>query len=816
MNGIRSRLHDVGVAFVTVFDGGFEGCGIDRFAASGEFGATATGSFRDRHIEEYFERGFGKYNRTNVPTNHDHIPTHPDGALLCTHDDAYRWVPGGARHCAFDPLIADIPGDVAVVNGNGVLSAIGYGRRVDPDADAFCTRSHRYGIAGIDTGFDDRQGQCAIHDPRIKVDEPQRCSQRCTEGAFAGTGGAIDGDCTWMRHSSSIQIRYSSDYTVLCSTRVSGNFIVHASDWVAMDRLWRRNQWLVLLAGALIIGILLRAHALYRWDGVAMQHPDERFLVYTAYFLAVPSDFGAYLTACPQGDPDKTDTPEAKHFRSQPLPSLACNTLNPRNQDWSRVFVYGTLPTTVMRVVSSALYGQDAQPLQIRNVGRTLSLSADVLSILMLFFLARGVMNRPLAATVALLYALLPLPIQLSHFATVDAMAGPCIIGALALLVRWERLRWPGWIGLAVCIGLACAIRSTNVSIWLLLPLVWLVRWQKPTWAQFSRVVGSGVLSIIVLWLADPTIWNGWWFDARWLHDVLLAGRLVNGMVDTPPTFQWSWQTPYIYPLSQMALWGMGLVVCSAGVAGWLLQCYRPRQRLWPVWLWVTAFVLWQGAVFGMTMRYYLPIYGAVCLLAVQVLPLLRRRWQRWLAATMVATTALLALGWSGLYATEHPRISASRWMYANIPSGSNIAVEVWDDVLPLTLSSTAKPNRYTTLPLDVFAPDRPHKYMTQPGEAPGLIEQLDRAEYVVLSSARGYGVLRHMPARFPIIQRYYAALFDGSLGFTMVHHAARWPHIGPWRWDTRGAEEALSVYDHPQVHIFAKTATYTHDRAVA
>ena len=597
----------------------------------------------------------------------------------------------------------------------------------------------------------------------------------------------------------------------------NGEFVRQRAKWSGMRNMLRRNRWLVLLGCALVLGGLLRAQALYRWDGVAMQHPDERFLVYTAFYISVPEDFAAYLTtACPQLPHTQAVESTAKHFLAQRQTPLPCNTLNPRTQDWSRVFVYGNLPTTLMRLVSTAVYGSDARPLDIRNVGRTLSLSADVLSILMVYILASGMTTRTAAATAALLYALLPLPIQLSHFATVDALAGPFVLGALALLVRWERLRWPGWLGLAVCVGLASAIRITFVSLWVILPLIWLVQRHRPVRAQWIWSIGAVVVSLLVLWLGDPTIWNGRWFDARWLHDVLLAGRLVSGMVDTPPTFQWSWQTPYLYPLTQIALWGIGPGLFLGALSGWFWQTNRPRPRIWPVWLWVTLYLLWQGAVFGMTMRYYLPIYGAVCVLAVQVVPRLPQRWRSWYLGLMVTTTAVMALGWSGLYATEHPRITASRWIYAQVPAGATIAVEVWDDVLPLTLSATDRPSRYTMLPMAVFAPDRPSKFRAGSDQAPGVIDQLDQADYVVLSSARAYGVLSTMPARFPVMQRYYAALFDGRLGFRLVHQSARWPHIGPWRWDTRSAEEALSVYDHPQVFIFAKTAQYQHARAVA
>ena len=729
---------------------------------------------------------------------------------------------GCGRDGAFDALFADVPGDVAAIEGNGVLPTIGDRGWLHPDIDAFGTGSNSSAIAGVDIGIEHGEGQGAIHHAGVEVDESERSSQRRTQCAFAGPSGAIDGDCAGSIHATSCNRLYIRDYTVLQRLPEHNGGTCAMNGRLPMVRRW---GWVALLGCAVVLGALLRGQALYRWDGVAMQHPDERFLVYTAYYASVPPDFRSYLTtscpptasvpAAPSGSADRTAklSPDAGYTPSIPL---ACNTLNPRTQDWSRVFVYGTLPTTLMRVVSTAVYGADARPLDIRNVGRTLACIAEIVAILMVYLLARALTVRPLAAVAALLYALAPLPIQLSHFATVDAIASPWVLAALALAVRLPRLRWPGWLALALCIAVAAAMRITLLSLWVLVPLHWLVVRQLPTRRQVGQALLAGSLSLVGLWLCDPTIWNGWWFDARWLHDVLLAGRLVNGMVDTPPTYQWSWQTPFVYPLTQMGWWGMGPLLLLAATLGWLWQSLQPRRRVWLLWLWVTLYLLWQGAVFGMTMRYYLPVYGAACVLAMVGLGRLARPWRTHCVSLLVLGTALMAVGWSGLYATEHPRIVASRWMYAQIPAGATLAVEEWDDVLPLTFSQSERPQRYTVVSLPVYDADRPAKFLATDPNRRGIIDLLDQAEYVIVSSARAQAVIRAMPARFPIMERYYRALADGSLGFVPMFRAERWPHIGPWQWDTRRAEEAFSVYDHPQVVIYAKTAQYSHARAVA
>ncbi len=112
------------------------------------------------------------------------------------------------------------------------------------------------------------------------------------------------------------------------------------------------------------------------------------------------------------------------------------------------------------------------------------------------------------------------------------------------------------------------------------------------------------------------------------------------------------------------------------------------------------------------------------------------------------------------------------------------------------------------------------------------LLDWLDEVDYIALSSNRLYGSIARLPLRYPLTVAYYRALFDGSLGFALQAEFVSFPSLGSCQFPDQetpfplmsarytnrlpcslpfpAAEEAFSVYDHPQVLIFAKTPAYS------
>ena len=163
-----------------------------------------------------------------------------------------------------------------------------------------------------------------------------------------------------------------------------------------------------------------------------------------------------------------------------------------------------------------------------------------------------------------------------------------------------------------------------------------------------------------------------------------------------------------------MVVWGMGLPLGLAAWIGWAViavEIFRRRQwrdHLLP-WLWATAFFVYQGTQWVKSMRYILPVYPFFILFAAYWLTNFKfqppeRAWGRLLnfklgrrtAGVVTAVVVLGAVAWAWgftrIYTRPVTRISASRWMYENVPSAAALTystgAETHMNQLPLPIDA--------------------------------------------------------------------------------------------------------------------------------
>ena len=176
------------------------------------------------------------------------------------------------------------------------------------------------------------------------------------------------------------------------------------------------------------------------------------------------------------------------------------------------------------------------------------------------------------------------------------------------------------------------------------------------------------------------------------------------------------------------------------------------------------------------------------------------------LAGLVLGGTLLYALAFCSIYTVPHTRVTASRWIFANVPEGSTLASEHWDDVLPIGgldgKTAYGSSGMFKQVQMTNYEDDTPEKLDK-------MVTNLTKVDYVVLSSNRLYDSIPRLPLRYPMTIRYYQLLFSGDLGFELAAEFTSYPRLFGIQLPDQVAEEAFSVYDHPRVLIFQKTAAF-------
>ncbi len=454
------------------------------------------------------------------------------------------------------------------------------------------------------------------------------------------------------------------------------------------------------------------------------------------------------------------------------------------------------------------------------------------------------------------------------------------------------RLHW--WLLSGVAIGLA--VGSKFAAVMLFVPLL-LAAWATagdrwPRWllagggtAVFTFALtnpfalldfGCEVITPGVQWgrLTIPQI--NW--GSCYLGNISTQRSMVQGQAALPFTYQYEGTLPYLYHAEMLLRWGMGPLLGLLALAGlgwavwqglrpflpWLRLFWTKRPSAWRdglvrVWQraqqpnpylphylllsWLVPYLLTTGNFQVKFMRYLLPatpillLYGAAMIWqGRRTEDGGRRRWRWGVTAVTLLFTGLYALAFVNMYGQPHPWAEASRWVFANLPPGTLILSERWDDSLPSNMVIDGRSrfrreyeNEELTWLIRTGRLDNEEKLVQN-------LSLLAEADYLVIMSNRVYGVVPRLPERYPLSGQYHQLLFDGALGYEPVAVFGRFPHLGNFHlipdhfgWpgltpptavaDTLDqhpglslgrADESFTVYDQPLTIIFHKVEPLT------
>lgn len=512
------------------------------------------------------------------------------------------------------------------------------------------------------------------------------------------------------------------------------------------------------------------------WDLWHHQHPDERFLVMVANELAFPRTLKEAL------DPSRTP-------------------LNPQNRGFS-FFVYGALFPSLNFTVAKLFGSKDYTGLL--KSGRVLSATFDGFALVLLALTAGRLGGARAGHTVAWLYAFSGLLIQNARFGTPDALGLFAV--SITLFFLLQPVSWKTAVLAGLGVGLAAATRPNLATLALPVALAVVLfprdKGIRHPWPRKVAFLFSAGFAALLVWkLLDPGFFASAFSPVphpRRLASFYELASMMRGEGQFPPNLQWV-DRGFLFLLWNYFFWGLGpalgLAMVWAVIKG-STRALLPDLPVLVLFSWFFPYALLQATHFVAAVRHFLPATPFLFLL----LAFLIRHWRPAWHGTLVALTVPWGLAWTVLAWQPYTRAEASRFLEHDFPPGTVIATEAWDDALPIGWGK----QRYRYREIPVYEPDTQEKREE-------LLRILKEAHVITLSSQRGVGSVCRVPDAYPLMSEFYHLLFSGQLGFRLVHSQER---RLLWGLSQLGAEEALSVYDHPPVWIFAKSENYDHSLA--
>lgn len=554
----------------------------------------------------------------------------------------------------------------------------------------------------------------------------------------------------------------------------------------------------------ILLGLSFRLYGL-NWDSGTHMHPDERAIVLSVTNLTYPSSVSQFLS---------TDSPWNPKF-----------------------FAYGSFPFYLLRVVGDIAGFVDPSLATydgINLVGRVLSTFFDIGTITILYFLGKHLSGRKIGLLASFFYSVSILPIQLSHFYAVDTALTFFVTATLYVLILfYERPSTKKSLLVGFLIGCALAtkisatllISSFGLTLLLEFLLIFLksphriTSWSGHLTPTLKKIASYGLLTCSVGLLTFLFFQPYALIDfSTFYRQIIEQSHMTNDAFTFPYTLQYVGKTPYIYELINIFFFGLGPLLAITGLSGLLYVLYRVvcKEKHFPwqkmiilLQFFITYFLITGSFAIGF-MRYMLPLYPLLCIFSAYLLlnPIINTfQTKNTLGRIVISITFILLvlfpLSFLSIYSKPNTRIVATDWILQNVPKGSTIATEHWDDVVPIRGQEN-----FTFVSLPMYEPDTKEKWEL-------MNQLLSQTDYIVIASNRLYTPLmkltdcQNLPSHRCYLRSslYYKELFDGTMGFTKIAEFTSYPNI-PFTtlsFSDQMADESFTVYDHPKIMIFKK-----------
>lgn len=542
-----------------------------------------------------------------------------------------------------------------------------------------------------------------------------------------------------------------------------------------------------LLVILLCIAFILRIIGI-NWDQGMHFHPDERMLIMVA----------DRITFWTQLNPD--------------------------------FFNYGSFPVYILKGTSQCLEFLFQKPIAnydgMLYVGRSLSLITDLLVIVFIYKITSLLFAKKEASILAVFfYTFAFFPIQNTHFFIVDTFLN--LFATILIYFLLLHIKHPSTFKLFAISVLFAAAITTKVTALVFAPIIALTlffavqgSWKHKLSSTLFTGLYVGVVTLFFSFIFMPFAFINF---ATFIKEISLQLKMNSDPYIFPYTLQYVGTLPYWYYIKNIAMWGLGPFIFAFFLLGvyehgiqfkWkyvktLLKKHETQLIVFFIFYsFYILYFLFAGRSAVKFMRYMLLMYPFFAVVAgygayelfYNVSPKLRK-------ISMVITfffVVIWTISFVNIYTSTSTRLQATAWINSFIPPGATLAVEHWDDRVPVF-----DVDRYQYEEMTLYErPDNDMKWTV-------LNEKLTRTDYIIIASNRLYVPLQRLHdcekylACYPKTAEYYQKLFAGELGFTKVAEFTSYPRlpIGPWTFEIIDdeADESFTVYDHPKIMIFRK-----------
>ncbi len=554
-----------------------------------------------------------------------------------------------------------------------------------------------------------------------------------------------------------------------------------------------------------LLGLGLRLYGI-DWDSGFHLHPDERMLIMVA---------------------DKI------HFFSQ---------LNPH------FFNYGSLPIYILKSISQIIdtlfHSQYANYDNMLYIGRILSTLIDTAVIILIYKISYLVAThlkldyknaRKVSIFSSLFYAITFFAIQNSNFFVVDVFLNffsTLLVYEIIKVLINKKISYSKLVLIGI---ISAAILTTKVSgvvfvgmAGLTIMIISLVQYKEHRVLNFiinTFVYGFSAISFSFIFMPYAFLNH-----QKFISDILAQLKMNSNPYIFPYTLQYVGTTPYLYYLKNIFIWGIGPAISLLSITGLFYLIYDLRLKIKEVKhsgiiVFLLSYYLLYFLLIGKSavkfMRYMLPLYPFLIILAgygiwrIQSTKLKTKfiDIQTSILFALISIAFLWTLSFLHIYTTSNTRVQATVWINQNVPEGKTLAVEHWDDRLPIFYN---KDYKFEELQL-YNLPDNEEKWSI-------VSNQLLNTDYIIIASNRLYVPLQRLSdckkykVCYPKTAHYYQTLFNegavktkyGIIHFKKVAEFTDYPTLkfGGVKWVIKDdkADESFTVYDHPKIMIFKKT----------